>query len=371
MKAKLERLEQTIDLFANIIDTSDEKKKSLLEKYINMPDEDIIKDMLNSIGSLIDVNSQYFDYALRVLRAYNPSVCPSISEMKDYLNKTFMNKVDGNMSMEENHQLIDSSLKYFCDLFNKWGIDYYIVGALPCFLKTKQKLFRYHDDIDIMINEEDICKLTELMEISGYNFFDDRFPSRERYEEMQFNKPPHTVLAQNMNNEFHLGFFCFKREKDNSITMREYFNRLEDDKVVVDVLERRSSVIGTALRYDESPVIYNGTSFRTSSLESVYNLKSATKRPKDIFDLKKLEPYVDKNKLDLINQHKNYNVVMKNVGYSNEMQEQKKEEVGKTLTKIINVNNSKSGIINYFKIVGVLLLIVFLGIIIGLIFMGK
>ena len=62
----------------------------------------------------------------------------------------FSNQIDGNMSLVENHKLINDSLKHFCVLFNKYDIDYYIVGALPCFIKTKQKLFRYHDDIDIM-----------------------------------------------------------------------------------------------------------------------------------------------------------------------------------------------------------------------------
>lgn len=363
---KVKRLEQTIDAIASFININDEQKKNLLEKYVDMRDEDIIKDILNNIGRLIDENSPYYDYSLEALRSYNSNLCPTIEEMKVYLNKTFMKEVDGNMLVDDNHHLINTSLKYFCDLFNKFGIDYYIVGALPCFLKTNQKLFRYHDDIDIMINEKDIDKLPELMEISGYKFYDDRFPSRERYDEMQINKPPHTVLAQNMNNEFHLGFFCFKREKDNSITMREYSHRLESDRVVVDVLERQSSVIGTSLRYDENPTFYNGTSFRTSSIESVYNLKSFTQRPKDIIDLKKLEPFIDKKKLEMINKYKNSNVLIQDVNYSPNYQD-KKEEVGKTLI----LKSTNNGIINYFKIVGILLLIIFIGVIISLSFLRK
>lgn len=75
--------------------------------------------------------------------------------------------------------------------------------------------------------------------------------------------------------------------------MTEYSHRLENDIVVVDLLERKSTLTGTQLRYDETPTMYFGTSFKTSSVESVYKLKSYTKRPKDITDIKKLEPYID------------------------------------------------------------------------------
>ena len=107
--------------------------------------------------------------------------------------------------------------------------------------KRRKFEIRYHDDIDIMINEKDIHKAAQAMEANGYDFHDDRFPSIKRYNEMQANKPPHTVLAQNRANEFHIGFFCFRREKDNSITMREYSHEMEDGRVITNVLERRST----------------------------------------------------------------------------------------------------------------------------------
>lgn len=209
------------------------------------------------------------------------------------------------------------NLVKFTTLFNQYGIDYYIVGAFPCFIKTGQKLFRYHDDIDIMVNEKDIPKVSEIVELSGYKFFDDRFPNVERFNQMQVTRPPHTVLAQNPNNEFHLGFFTFRRETDNSITMTEYSHRLENDIVVVDLLERKSTPIGTILRYDETPVMYLGTYFKTSTIESVYNLKQYTKRPKDITDIQKLELFIDSKKLEELYRNPNVNIESKNIGYNN------------------------------------------------------
>lgn len=67
---------------------------------------------------------------------------PPVDEMKSILSKMFSNEVEGNMSLDENHKLVNEALVKFTTLFNQYGIDYYIVGALPCFIKTGQQLFR-------------------------------------------------------------------------------------------------------------------------------------------------------------------------------------------------------------------------------------
>lgn len=308
------RLQNTIESLSKLVSVDENKKNELIERFSLMNDAEAIKELSTLVYRTLGTNDDYYNYALTVIRNINPEICPPVEEMKEILAKMFSNEVEGNMSLDENHKLVNESLIKFTSLFNQAGIDYYIVGALPCFLKTGVPLFRYHDDIDIMVNEDDIPKIAELIELSGYKFHDDRFPTIERFHEMEQNKPPHTVLAQNPENEFHLGFFTFRREPDNSITMREYSHREENGEVLVDVLERTSDPIGTALRYDEIPTEYYGTSFRTSTVESVYNLKSYTKRPKDITDMQKLEPYVDKEKLSQISQHKNQNITYENIG---------------------------------------------------------
>ena len=97
--------------------------------------------------------------------------------------------------------------------------------------------------------------------------------------------------------------------------MREYSHHLEDGVVAVDVLERQSDPIGTELRYDEKPTEYMGTTFRTSSIESVYTLKGYTRRPKDITDMQKLEPFIDKQKLEEIKQDPIQDVEFHNIEY--------------------------------------------------------
>lgn len=307
------KINNAIDALTKVIPVPEEKKTELITRASSLSETEVIKKLSQIVYRVLGNNEELYNYSLEVIRNINPEICPPVEEMKARLNRLYSNEVEGNMSLEENHKLVNESIVKFTTLFNQYGIDYYIVGALPCFLKTGQQLFRYHDDIDIMINEDDIPKVAEIIELSGYEFHDDRFPSIERYQEIEQNKPPHTVLAQNPNNEFHLGFFTFRREQDKSITMREYSHHLEDGMVVVDVLERQSDPIGTSLRYDETPTEYMGTTFRTSSLESVYSLKAYTRRPKDITDIQKLESFIDKSKLEALKQHPNHNVEFHNI----------------------------------------------------------
>ena len=306
-------LERTIDTLSKVITIPPEKQKEMYDKYIEMPEKEVIKDLSKAAYRVVGPDSPYYDYTLTVIRNIQPSVCPPVEKLKQLLEKLFANEIEGNMSLEENHQLINNTLKKYCTLFNQFGIDYYIVGALPCFIKNGIPLFRYHDDIDIMINEEDIPKAQEILENAGYVFYDDRYPSIERYEEMSQNKPPHTVLAQNPNNEFHIGFFCFRREADNSITMREYSHSLENGQVRVDILERKNGIEGTILRYGIDPVNIDGVQFRCEAPESVYHLKSYTKRPKDITDMQKLEPFLNQERLKAIIAHPKENVTIENV----------------------------------------------------------
>ena len=309
------KLKNTIESLCKVVNIPEDKKQELINKFSNLSETDVIRELAQVVYRVLAGDEEKYDYCLGVIRNINPDICPPVEEMKARLSKMFSNEVEGHMSLEENHNLVNESIVKFTTLLNQQGIDYYIVGALPCFLKTGIPLFRYHDDIDIMINEEDIPKVAEIIETSGYQFHDDRFPSLERYEEMGKKQPPHTVLAQNPDNEFHLGFFTFRREQDNSITVREYSHHLDNGEVVVDVLERQIDPVGTELRYDDNPTEYMGTTFRTGTIESVYALKAYTRRPKDITDMQKLEPFIDKQKLEELKQHPENKVEIHNIEF--------------------------------------------------------
>ena len=167
--------------------------------------------------------------------------------------------------------------------------------------------------LDAKANENDIEKLKELLELCAYDFYDDRFPTIERYYEMQQKDTPYKIIAKNKNNDFHIDFSCFRRELDQSITLREYIHRIENGKVAVDVLEKRTTPEGTKLRFDDITTEYMNASFKTGTVEYMYHIKSSTKRQKDINDMKKIEPYIDKEKLKRIINNPPQEVTIKNI----------------------------------------------------------
>lgn len=192
-----------------------------------------------------------------------------------------------------------------CDRLNELGVDYYLVGALSTFIGTDTPLFRYHGDIDFMVAEKDIEKVREALQGTEYEFFDDRLNNQKRLEEVVgHTQGEHEVIAKHRDNEFHLGFFLFRREQDNSLTIREYFmQENENGEKVPMVLERNCPKELVDLEYTQQETEYVGTTFRTSTPESVYAKKMFTRHPKDMLDIEALEDKIDHRKIAEMNKY--------------------------------------------------------------------
>lgn len=106
-------LKNTIDALAKIIGVSDEKKEELYSKYSIMSDSQIIKELSQIAYRIFNNNTVLYDYALTVIRNINPEICPQLDEMRLILSKMFSNEVEGNMSLDQNHQLINESSKIY------------------------------------------------------------------------------------------------------------------------------------------------------------------------------------------------------------------------------------------------------------------
>ena len=91
-----------------------------------------------------------------------------------------------------------------------------------------------------MVAEKDIEKVREALAGTDYEFSDDRFDNKKRLTEgVGHTQGEHEVIANHKENEFHLGFFLFRRETDQSITIREYFmQERENGERVPMVLKR-------------------------------------------------------------------------------------------------------------------------------------
>ena len=150
-----------------------------------------------------------------------------------------------------------------------------------------------------MVAEKDIEKVREALEGTDYDFLDDRFDNKKRFTEgVGHTQGEHEVIANHKENEFHLGFFLFRRESDQSITIREYFmEERENGERVPKVLERNCPKELVDLEYTVEETEFAGTRFRTSTPESVYAKKMYTRNEKDMLDIDALKDKVDERKI--------------------------------------------------------------------------
>lgn len=150
-----------------------------------------------------------------------------------------------------------------------------------------------------MVAEKDIEKVREALAGTDYDFSDDRFNNKKTLTEgVGHTQGEHEVIANHKENEFHLGFFLFRREPDKSMTIREYFmQERENGEKVPMVLERHCPKELVDLEYTTEETEFAGTKFRTSTPESVYSKKMHTRHDKDILDIEALKDKVDERKI--------------------------------------------------------------------------
>jgi len=151
-----------------------------------------------------------------------------------------------------------------------------------------------------MVEEKDIPKVMEALRGTDYEFSDDRLDNKKRLEDgVGHTQGEHEVIANHNDNEFHLGFFLFRREKDQSITIREYFMKeQENGQKVPMVLERHYPKELVDLEYTTEETEFAGTKFRTSTPESVYAKKMYTQKPKDLLDIEAIKDKVNMSKIE-------------------------------------------------------------------------
>lgn len=310
MEIDREKLEATVrkctDRLGNVTEA---QVQGLVGKLVSMGDLQTVVDALalnisNSFAKPED--KPKYSASMEDLLQLADGVYTSVDEIEETLkaNKA-KNYTPGNISVEENHRLIESTLKTVADRLNELGVDYYVVGALSSFIGTQTPLFRYHGDLDFMVEEADIPKVREALEGTDYDFSDDRFDNKKVLRDgIGHTQGEHEVIANHKENEFHLGFFLFRREPDQSITVREYFmQENENGEKVPMVLERAYPKELADLEYTAEETEFVGTRFRTSTPESVYTKKMSTRHPKDLLDIEALQDKIDEGKIAQMRQY--------------------------------------------------------------------
>ena len=123
---------------------TEEQIQSMIDRLVEMKD---IKELVDSLALNIDKffgrpeqKEQYdacMEDLLQLAGESYKSKDDIIAQIQDNKSKNY---TPGNISVEENHQLIEDSLKLICDKLNELGVDYYLVGALSTFIGTRNTI---------------------------------------------------------------------------------------------------------------------------------------------------------------------------------------------------------------------------------------
>lgn len=281
---------------------SEAQIQGLLSRMYKMKD---VKEAMDSLTMNVSKffgrpgQEEIYDACLQDIMEIDPTVYHSKEELLAQLQRNLdTNYTPGNIPIKENHTLIEATLKTVCDRLNAQGVDYYVVGALSTFIATETPLFRYHGDIDFMVSEEDLPKVQVAMKGTEYEFSDDRLDNQRRLaKDGSHAQGEHEVIANHKDNEFHIGYFLFRREPDGAITVREYFmEEVENGVKVPKILERHLPKELVELEYSSKETEFAGTKFRCSTPESVIAKKEFTNHPKDRLDIEKLKGKIDPEK---------------------------------------------------------------------------
>jgi len=299
------RIETVImNIASNVPNLPKERVQKVIENLCAMKDtKDVIEKLAMSLERIFGNSPQFKDVYRASLEQVLTIDANAFESVEELLKKVEFNKshnvTPGNISIEENHTLINSTISSLCSKLNELGVDYYLVGALSAFIGTGVPLFRYHGDLDFMIAEKDIDKVREALKDSDYVFEDNRLTTDKTYDpKVGHTQGEHEVIANHKENEFHLGFFLFDRQRDGSINIKEYYKGRKDGKDVPMVLIRHLPKELVELEYTTESVEYSGTSFRTSTPESIYSKKVYTAKGKDLLDIQALEGKIDFAKIE-------------------------------------------------------------------------
>lgn len=261
---------------ANI--TNQEEIYKTIDKLCSMSINDSIDAILVTLNDLLArrmiTQEDIFANVESILKL-NPNDYASVKDLIDRLNWIKgMNMEHPSMSLAKNHQLVIEAFDKFNELI-QGDFDCYYTGGLMGYLVTNHELKRYHGDLDLFINEQQLMLLKTLVDSSS----DFNFVSNMNHKEVNGHEYKIVYKGTPMS----IGLFLFERLPNNSITTKEYYfdNQNGDKQLFVD--EHHFSKNYIDMTFSNLVRYHNEIPYRMMSLESIYNSKKNS-RPKDRYD---------------------------------------------------------------------------------------
>lgn len=292
---QLEQVKDIVYTFAGLVNIEDSYLcESIIKRISDMKEEDAIDYIIVALNDLVEsgrLSKEEVFSKINLLTELSDKykTKESLLERLSWLKE--MNLLHPKMPLSENHRLV---LEVF-DTFNELiGLNYdtYYTGGLMGYLATNHPLVRYHSDIDMFINEEQLESLYELVEKSDNFEFINNMDHKE--------KNGHEFKIQYKGTTMSIGLFLFERTPNNDIIIKNYYHKNNnfDEELLVD--EQYLPYEYANLVFTNNVGEHNGIPYRMQSLENIYRAKNGS-RPKDRYDATIIERSINQRTLEELN----------------------------------------------------------------------
>lgn len=302
MEEKKELIKRVVYKFMELSKTKDTKvRDDFINKLCSCNIDDSVDLILISLSDLVNkdlLSIEDVTSNVDLLLDLNRNKYHTIDDLINRLNYIkSMNLEHPSMSLRENHELVTLIFDKFNELIQT-DFDCFYTGGLMGYIAVNHPLKRYHSDLDLFINEEQLFALYELVKNSDdFEFISNmEHKSKNGHEyKITYRKTPITI-----------GLFLFSRLTNNEMVLKEYYYE-NDYGLYVD--EHHLKEEYTNLAFQDDIKEHNKTFYRMQTLEGIYNAKKNS-RPKDKYDANVIKPFIDikiDHKLDN-EKGKNYDV---------------------------------------------------------------
>ena len=282
-----EQIKKIVYTFTKLANVNDENIcNDLINRLSVMNEEDVIDYLVVALSDLAEKGQVKADDIFS-----NIGLITSLSEKyssKDDLMTRLnwlksMNMTHPQMPLSENHKLVIEAFDKFNQIIGT-NFDSYYTGGLMGYLATSHPLERYHGDLDLFINEEQLEALYEIvMKSEDFEFISNMDHKEENGHEfkIQYKGTPMSI-----------GLFLFERKPNNEIVIKEYYHLNNNPSEELLVNEQHLSPEYAQMIFANDIRNHNGIPYRMQSLESIYNSKKNS-RPKDRYDATIIKDSID------------------------------------------------------------------------------
>ncbi len=277
-----------VNTFAEIGNVEDMGvRERLIEKLCDFSTNEAIDFILIALEDLIKRKVLTMDDVVHnsnLIIALDPSKYHSFDDLLGRLQHLkALNVEHTKMPLPRNHELVMEVFDKFNEYFGV-KFDTFYTGGLMGYIATNHELERYHSDLDVFINEDQIFEFIDFLKQNP----DFKFESYMDYK----NDFGHEYRVLYKDVPIPIGLFLFKRLENGEIVTKEYYYPEHKKENGLHMHEKHLSSEYATLTFDQSIREHNGYKYRMFSLESTYNMKK-NGRPKDKYDASIIKDYID------------------------------------------------------------------------------